>query len=91
MSNKYIIIVSLLLGFFITYKINYAKKSQYYFQESIIVVDKTCYHIHHYMWLSLIVLCILIGRYVKNDKIILIPITNYRLYTIFYYYIYNNE
>jgi len=70
MQNTNIIIISLFIGFYVTYHFNYMKRSQNSFQETILVVDKTCYHIHHYIWLSVLILCLLLGRYMNNDKIL---------------------
>lgn len=70
MQNKFLLLLSLLFGFFITYHFNYTKRSSNSFQEAILVVDQACFHIHHYMWLSVVVACILIGRYMHNDKIL---------------------
>ena len=76
MQNKFLLLISLLFGFFITYHFNYTKRSSNSFQEAILVVDQACFHIHHYMWLSVVVACILIGRYMHNDKIIAPNMTN---------------
>tara|TARA_Y100000817_G_scaffold305632_1_gene289933 strand:- start:804 stop:1151 length:348 start_codon:yes stop_codon:yes gene_type:complete len=67
------VILSLILGFFITYKINYVKNPksiQTRLQEVVLFTNDTCYHIHHWMWMSIIIISILIGRYVKNKMYI---------------------
>ena len=70
MSNTYFIIVSLFLGLILSYRFNYSKKNDKSVQEILLVVNKTCYHIHHYIWLSIVIVCILIGRYIRSDRII---------------------
>lgn len=63
------VILSLILGFFITYKINYVKNPDTIntrLQEVVLFTNKACYHIHHWMWMIAIIISILIGRYVKD-------------------------
>ena len=66
MYNKYLLIIfSLLIGFYGTYKFNYINNpndSNTRLQELILFMDDACFHIHHYMWLTLIIIALLSGK-----------------------------
>ena len=64
-----------ILSYYYNYKYNsnnYYKKnnSAYKLQELILIMNGECYHIHHFMSLSIIILSILLGKYIKNNYII---------------------
>jgi len=72
MYSKYIfIIISLFVGFYGTYRFNYIKNPDDInsrLQELILFFDNKCYHIHHYMWLTLIIIALYIGRYIRKQS-----------------------
>ena len=72
MYNKYLLIIfSLLIGFYGTYKFNYINNpndSNTRLQELILFMDDACFHIHHYMWLTLIIIALYLGRYIAKQS-----------------------
>jgi len=71
MYNNYILVIlSLFIGFYGTYRFNYIKNPDDVdsrLQELILFFDNQCFHIHHYMWLTIIVISLYIGRYIKKQ------------------------
>ena len=71
MYSKYIsIVISLFIGFYGTYRLNYIKNPDGItsrLQELILFFDNKCFHIHHYLWLTLIIISLYIGRYIRKQ------------------------
>lgn len=71
MYNKYLLIIfSLLIGFYGTYRFNYINNPNDIntrLQELILFMDDACFHIHHYIWLTLIIIALYLGRYIKKQ------------------------
>ena len=66
---------AIILGFTILYFLNYkSTNSGYKLQELILLIAGNCYHIHHYMVLGIIILAMLFGKYLNNDKVLFIII-----------------
>lgn len=63
-----IFIVSVSISFIITYFINYRKGTTSKLQELILLVNNSCYHIHHSITLTLMIACLFAGRYIKNTS-----------------------
>ena len=71
MKYIYYLFFSLFIGFLIAFMVNYnVKKTGHQLQEFILFINEDCYHIHHWIIFSLIVICILAGKYIKNNTII---------------------
>jgi len=62
--NIIIVIVYLLLGFLIAYKINYIPSKKGDLQEFVLIRSKNCYHIHHWILIFFAVTIMLLSRYV---------------------------
>ena len=63
---RYLIYAALLLvGFYITYLINYVGNTDR-MQEIILITSNHCYHIHHWMYCSFIIIVLLLGHIIKN-------------------------
>ena len=62
------ILIGFLIAYFLNYKPNLNHKNIR--QELDLLLGNTCYHIHHWIFFSIIIILILIGRYVKNVYII---------------------
>ena len=62
------ILIGFLIAYFLNYKPNLNHKNLR--QELDLLLGNTCYHIHHWIYFSIIIILILIGRYVKNVYII---------------------
>ena len=58
------LVISYLIGYFLNYK-----KRNNKLQEIILITNDVCYHIHHWMWMTLLVSSMAIGRYISNDYI----------------------
>jgi len=58
----------LLISYSIGYFLNY-KKRDGKLQEIILIANGACYHIHHWMWITLLVISMIFGRYTTNDYI----------------------
>ena len=68
-----IILNFLIIGFLISYFLNYKNnKLLDNFQELILILNKTCYHIHHYIVYFILVITLLIGKYISNKKLFII-------------------
>lgn len=73
------ILVCIISGFTLAYFKNYKTVNKEYthnvhrfkLQELVLLMKGTCFHIHHWMWSVLLVICILFGRYVRNSHIVL--------------------
>jgi len=69
------VLVCITAGFTLAYFKNYMKSGQnshgFKLQELVLLMKGACFHIHHWMWSLLLVLCILFGRYVQNDHVTL--------------------
>lgn len=63
-----IIIASISISFIVTYFINYYRGKNSKLQELILIVNNSCYHIHHSITLTLMMVCLLVGRYIKNNS-----------------------
>lgn len=64
-------IMSVVLGFVFAFSTNYnANRSGYRVEELILLTHGVCYHVHHWMWCTLLVLCVCFGRYVKPDIVV---------------------
>ncbi len=66
------IIIPSILGFIITYKFNYiqdADSKTARLQELIYFTDNSCYHIHHYIWLIILIILLILARYVVSDNV----------------------
>lgn len=77
MNDILILLIALLLGFGVTYKFNYISDpnaSTSRLQELIYFTDNSCYHIHHYIWLFLLIMALLIARYIPDEKVFYIII-----------------
>ena len=71
MDNNFLIISGLILGYVITYRINYIKNVDSVntrLQEGVFFTSNNCYHIHHFMWMGVIIFFILIDREFSNKK-----------------------
>ena len=67
--------IGYILSYYYNYKYNsnnYYKRndSTYKLQELILIMNGKCYHIHHFISLSIIIISILLGKYIKNNYII---------------------
>ena len=72
-TNDFFIIVGLLIGYLFTYKINYVKNvksTNTRLQELVLFTNNNCYHIHHYMWMLMIIFTVIIERKIKTKKYI---------------------
>lgn len=68
-------IIAILVGFILAYFCNYkVVRGGYKLQELVLLFKGACYHIHHYISCSIIILAILFGRYIKNDNVLFIII-----------------
>lgn len=66
------LLLALLVGFGGTYKFNYISDpsaSTSRLQELIYFTDHSSYHIHHYIWLFLLIMVLLLGRYIPEEKV----------------------
>jgi hypothetical protein len=71
----FLFIGSIIIGFIILYFINYKpNRIGYRLQELILLIEKNCYHIHHFISCCILILTLLVGRYVRNIEIITIII-----------------
>jgi Na+/H+ antiporter NhaC len=69
------ILVAIIIGFTLAYLLNYKSvKTGHKLQELILLTKGNCYHIHHFMVLSIIILAMLFGKYLNNDKALFIII-----------------
>lgn len=60
------IFISLIIGFTVAYFFNYKpNRTGYKLQELVLLMKGDCYHIHHFMFLGVIILAILYGRFMK--------------------------
>lgn len=60
------IFLSLLIGFTVAYFFNYKPNSTgNELQELVLLMKGNCYHIHHFMFLGVIIFAILYGRFMK--------------------------
>ena len=72
-TNDFFIIVGLIIGYLFTYKINYVKNvksTKTRLQELVLFANNNCYHIHHYMWMMLVIFTVIIERKIKTKKYI---------------------
>ena len=60
--------ICLAISYSIGYFFNYKKRNNK-LQELILIAKDACYHIHHWMWMTLLVASMTIGRYISNDYI----------------------
>lgn len=70
-TNDFYIIVGVIVGFLLTYKISYVKNVQSIntrLQEFVLFTNNNCYHIHHYMWMFVILVTVIIERKIKIKK-----------------------
>jgi hypothetical protein len=72
-SNNALILFGLLVGFAFTYKINYVKGSPHgvkkkRLQEIVLFTSNDCYHIHHFIWMTLIIFIVLVERQVADKR-----------------------
>ena len=58
------VIISYLLAYFFNYK-----KSNDKLQELVLIAKDSCYHIHHWMWMTVLIGCVIIGKHMTNDYI----------------------
>ena len=58
------LVVSYSIGYFFNYK-----KRDDKLQELVLIAKGACYHIHHWMWMTLLVASMILGRYISNDYI----------------------
>ena len=69
-----ILISSVVLGFIFAYKFNYSPikkhgKNIKYRQELDLFIGKTCYHIHHWIYFSIMLIFFFIGKYENTNFI----------------------
>jgi len=62
--NIILVILYLLLGFLIAYKINYLPSKKGELQEFVLIRSKNCYHIHHWILIFVTITIMLISRYI---------------------------
>jgi len=70
-TNDFYIIVGVIVGFLLTYKISYVKNVQSIntrLQELVLFTNDNCYHIHHYMWMFIILFAVIAERKIKTKK-----------------------
>jgi hypothetical protein len=71
------VLVCIITGFTLAYFKNYKQTTHptnphgFTLQELVLLMKGACFHIHHWMWAVLLVICILFGRYVTNGYITL--------------------
>jgi len=63
-----ILISSVVLGFVFAYKFNYSPNKKHgkdinYRQELDLFIGKTCYHIHHWIYFSILLIVFCLGKY----------------------------
>lgn len=73
--NLLVFLLCSLISFSLAYKINYklaphTRKGP--LQELILIANDNCYHIHHFMWMTILVICILIGKYINELMLMVI-------------------
>lgn len=70
------VVCSIVTGFALAYFKNYKQTAQphtphnFKLQELVLLMRGSCFHIHHWMWAMLLVVCLLFGRFVNNDYFI---------------------
>ena len=72
-TNNALILFGLLVGFAFTYKINYVKPKpdkikKNSLQEIVLFTSNDCYHIHHFIWMTLIIFVVLVERQVSDKR-----------------------
>ena len=67
-SLTIIFIVCVILSFSLAYFFNYKNSKSGGLQELILLANKSCYHIHHSITMTLMITCLIIGRYIKSNK-----------------------
>jgi len=70
------VLVCIISGFTLAYFKNYKTAHKFNdngfkLQELVLLMKGTCFHIHHWMWSLLLVICILFGRYIQNGLVVL--------------------
>ena len=68
LNKNFIIIIVLILGFVLTYNRIHTDTTK--LQELVLFTNNTCYHIHHYIWMSIIVILIILDRNIRDKKYI---------------------
>ena len=70
MKYTYLILFTV-VSFIVAYFINYMPlhKRKYYIQELDLRVGNDCYHLHHWIIFSILLIVLFVGRYIKNDII----------------------
>ena len=59
--------ITIVIGFLIMYFTNYLpNKNSKTLQELILIIDKDCYHIHHYMTSIILIVFLLVGKFSNN-------------------------
>ena len=67
------ILLFTLLGFIIAYYFNLKKgRKKQNLQELILLINKNCYHIHHFITFSILIIFMLIGKYISNKLLLII-------------------
>ena len=71
-KNKYkilfFVIISLIIGFLIAYFKNYkGRKNKDNLQELILLLEIDCYHIHHFIFLGVIIIMMIISRHISTE------------------------
>lgn len=56
-------IFAAIFGFIITYFFNFNSKTK---QEVVLIFNKTCYHIHHWIFLTILILMMILYRFLPN-------------------------
>ena len=65
------LLIALTIGFGISYFFNYrGNRSGSNLREMVLLTNKNCYHVHHFMFIGVMIISILFGKYLKNDAII---------------------
>lgn len=63
-----IIIIFIFIGFLLAVYFNYLPSIKNNLREELdVIINNTCYHIHHWIYYLLIIILILFGKYNNND------------------------
>ena len=63
-----IFVVCVSISFCLVYFFNYKTAKKNGLQELILLANKSCYHIHHSMFMTVMVICLVLGQYIKSNR-----------------------